>query len=55
MNVNELIERLRSLPEKVRERPLMADPELTDEENLADLEEFDRPAHVEERVLAFTD
>lgn len=31
----------------------MADPELSDKENINDVSDYDQPAHVEERALAF--
>lgn len=34
---------------------LMVDPELSDKENLDDMEEFDRPARIEERAFAVID
>ena len=33
----------------------MADPELSDGENIAEVSDYDRPAHVEKRALAFVD
>ena len=33
----------------------MADPELSDEENIAEVSDYDQPAHVEKRALAFVD
>lgn len=33
----------------------MADPELSDEENIAEVSDYDPPAHVERRALAFID
>lgn len=33
----------------------MADPELSDEENIDDMSEYDQPVHIERRALAFID